>query len=102
MERRQGRQISAEQKLKILDEGRQPGVTVSEVCRRHQIAATQYYEWERKARQAALEGLAPKKRKGRTCPSVEDELRAEIAKLREVVIALTSENVSLRKGGLSP
>jgi transposase-like protein len=102
MERRQGRQISAEQKLKILDEGRQPGVTVSEVCRRYQVAATQFYEWERKARQAALAGLAPKKRQGQVRPSVEDELRAEMAKPREVVIALTSENVSLKKGALSP
>ena len=101
MERRQGRQISAEQKLKILDEGRQPGVTVSEVCRRYQVAATQFYEWERKARQAALAGLALKKRQGQVRPSVEDELRSEMAKLREVVIALTSENVSLKKGALS-
>jgi hypothetical protein len=29
---------------------------------------------------------------------VEEELRAEIAKLKEVVLALTSENVSLKKG----
>lgn len=98
MERRQGRRITPEEKLKILDEGRQPGVTVSEVCRRHQIATTQFYEWERRARQGALAQLASKRQNGRTRPSVEDELRAEIAKLREVVIALTSENVSLKKG----
>lgn len=100
MERRQGRQIGAEEKLKILEEGRQPGVSISEVCRRHQIAATQFYEWERRARQAALEGLARKRPTGRAKPSVEDALRAEIAKLREVVIALTSENVGLKRGDL--
>lgn len=99
MERRQGRRISPEEKLKVLEEARQPGVTVSEVCRRHQIAATQFYEWERRARQGALTQLASKRQNGRARPSVEDELRAEIAKLHEVVIALTTENVSLKKGG---
>lgn len=98
MERRQGRQIGAEEKLKILEEGRQTGVTISEVCRRHQIATAQFYDWEGRARQAALEGLARKRPAGRAQPSVEDELRAEIAKLKEVVIALTRENVSLKKG----
>lgn len=97
MERRQGRRITPEQKLTILQEGRQAGVTISEVCRRHQIAATQYYEWERRARQGALTGLAAKARAGRGQGSVEDVLRSEIATLREVVLALTSENVSLKR-----
>jgi transposase-like protein len=98
MERRQGRQIGAEEKLKIVEEGRQAGGTISEVCRRHQIATAQFYEWERRARQAALAGLARKRPAGRGRLSVEEELRAEIGKLREVVIALTRENVSLKKG----
>ena len=101
MERRQGRRISPEEKLKIIEEGRQPGVTISEVCRRHQIAATQFDEWERRARQGALVQLAVKRQNGRVHPSIEDDLRTEISRLREVVIALTSENVSLKKGGQS-
>lgn len=98
MERRQGRQISAEEKLRVLEEARQPGVTISEVCRRHQIAATQYYDWERRARQAALEGLASKRKSKGNHPTIEEGLRADIVKLHEVVIALTTENVRLKKG----
>ena len=98
MERRQGRHFTASEKLAILQEGRQAGTTVSEVCRRHQIAATQYYEWERRAKQGALEALAAKARNGKPRPSREQELETENARLREVVLALTSENVSLKKG----
>ncbi|GEM_PF-2426142 len=57
MEGNQGRRMSAEQKLKIVVNGRQSGATVSEVCRRHQIAHTQFYRWARMAREGALEVL---------------------------------------------
>ncbi len=98
MERRQGRHFTAQEKLTILQEGRQAGATVSEVCRRHQIAATQYYEWERRAKQGALEALAVRAHNGRPRPTKEEALQAEVSRLREVVVALTSENVSLKKG----
>ena len=35
MTKREHRRFTAEQKLEILKEADQPGVTVSEVCRRH-------------------------------------------------------------------
>ncbi|MBM4461840.1 MAG: transposase, partial [Chloroflexi bacterium] len=41
MERSQGRHMSAEEKLRVVEEGRGSGATISEVCRRHQIAYTQ-------------------------------------------------------------
>ncbi|MCL0084521.1 helix-turn-helix domain-containing protein [Dehalococcoidia bacterium] len=33
------------------------GATISEVCRRYQIHHSQFYRWERLARQGALEAL---------------------------------------------
>ncbi|MCL0077104.1 transposase [Dehalococcoidia bacterium] len=56
MERIQ-RRLSAEEKLRVVEEERQSGASISEVCRRHQIAHTQFYRWERLARQGALEAL---------------------------------------------
>ncbi len=50
-----GRKWAAEEKLQILDEARRAGQAVSDVCRRHQIAPSQFYEWERQARAGALE-----------------------------------------------
>jgi transposase len=98
MERRQGRHFTAQEKLAILQEGRQAGATVSEVCRQHQIAATQYYEWEKRAKQGALEALAVRAHNGRPRPTREAALQTEVSHLREVVVALTSENVRLKRG----
>jgi len=46
------RRFTAKQKLEILDEAAQPGVTVSEVCRRHGLAPSALYRW----RAAAQDG----------------------------------------------
>ena len=55
------RKWTAEEKLQILDEVRKAGQAVSEVCRRHQIAPAQFYQWEQQAREAALEACARKR-----------------------------------------
>jgi transposase len=57
------RQWSAEQKLRIIEEARQSGHTVSAVCQRHQITMKQFYDWERQAKRGALEGLRQGNRK---------------------------------------
>lgn len=36
-----GQRLFAQEKLKILEEGRQSGGMISEVCRRHQFSETQ-------------------------------------------------------------
>ena len=65
MDRNQGRRMTAEEKLGVVEEGRQSGATISEVCRRHQIHHTQFYRWGRLARQGALEALRNGTRKAR-------------------------------------
>ena len=45
MSEREHRRFTAEQKLKILKEADQSGVTVSEVCRRHALAESVFYRW---------------------------------------------------------
>jgi len=37
MDRNQGRRLSAEEKLRVVVEGRQAGAMISEVCWRHQV-----------------------------------------------------------------
>ena len=89
------RRWTAEEKLAIIEEARQAGQTVSEVCRRHGIATGQFYAWEKKARQGALEGLRAGKRKqsGR-----EAQLKEEITRLRAVAAEVSAENLELKKG----
>lgn len=97
MERNQGRRTSAEEKLSILEEGRQLGATISEVCRRHQIAHTQFYRWERISRQAALEALRNGARKAKNGKR-EELLLSEVNRLRAAVAELTLENLTLKRG----
>jgi transposase-like protein len=57
------RRWTAEEELATIEEARQAGQAISVVCRRHGIATGQFYAWEKKARQGALEGLRAGKRK---------------------------------------
>jgi len=92
-----GRRWTAEEKLQILDEARKAGQPVSDVCRRHQIAPTQFYEWEKQARAAALEALRAKKR-GRKPSKTEAYLKDEVTRLRAVVAELSAEVLQLKRG----
>jgi transposase len=91
------RRWSAEEKLAILEEARQSGQSISEVCRRHQVAAGQYYAWERQARHGALHALSNSK-PGRQTADVSEALVQQIQRLQSVVAELSSENLDLKKG----
>ncbi|NPV81909.1 MAG: transposase [Firmicutes bacterium] len=91
------RQWTAEEKLKILEEARQTGQRISEVCRRYGIAIGQFYAWEKQARQGSLEALRNGKR-GRKKKSLEAKFQAEIERLRAVITELSVENLALKKG----
>jgi transposase-like protein len=99
MARKQAIGLSAEEKLRIVEEGRQTGATVSEVCRRHQLDHAQFYRWERLARQGALEALRNGVKQSRST-SHEEKLASEVNRLRAVVTELIAENLTLKKGFL--
>jgi len=85
----------AQEKLKILKEGQQSGVSISEVCRRHGISTSHYYQWLKQADEGALEALngnhrdKPNQREAR--------LRAELERMKGVVAEITAENLELKK-----
>ena len=94
---RNHRRWTAEEKLSILEEARQSGQSISEVCRRHQVAPGQFYAWERQARQAALAALRNNK-PGRKAPDPMEPLEKHIQRLQAVVAELSAENLDLKKG----
>ncbi len=94
---RNRRRWTAEEKLSILEEARQTGQSISEVCRRHQLAPGQFYAWERQARQGALSALNNSK-PGRSAPDPTEPLQARILRLQAVVVELSAENLDLKKG----
>src|SRR5258708_40157008 len=91
------RRWGAEEKLAILEEARQTGQSISEVCRRHQVAAGQFYAWERQARQGAISALSNSKPGGKG-PDASEGLIQNIQGLQTVLAELLAEKRSLRKG----
>jgi len=99
MSKREYRRFTAEQKLEILDEAAQPGVTVSEVCRRHGLAPSVLYRWRAVAQGGSAVALkrdaqrAPRKRKD----DPEIRHKTEMDRLRAVIAEITAENLELKK-----
>jgi transposase len=93
-----GRQHTADQKLKILEEARQPGTTVAEVLRRHQLDATTFYRWERQAKEAVREAFSgvPKRDAGAKDREIE-RLKAELTRKSQVIAEVVEENLALKK-----
>jgi len=89
--------MTVEEKLKVVVQGRQSGAAISEVCRRHQVHHTQFYRWERLAKQGVLEALRNGVRKFRN-GKYEEYLVSEVNRLRAVVAELIAENLTLKRG----
>lgn len=97
MSKREYRRFTAEQKLEILREAEQPGVTASEVCRRHGLSPSVLYRWRAVAQGGSAVAL---KRDAQRKPRKDDaevRLKAEIERLRAVVTEITAENLELKK-----
>jgi transposase len=94
------RRLSAEEKLKILEEARQPNTTVAEVLRRHQLDATTFYRWEREAKAAMLSALGERPRAREDDKDREIErLKRDVEKKSRIIAEVVEENLAL-KGGL--
>lgn len=90
------RKFSPEEKYKILEEVHAPAASIAEVCRRHQMAPSLVYSWERQAKQGAIEALKGKGN-GRKKDREADYLRDKIQKMRSVISEITEENLVLKK-----
>lgn len=98
MSRRKARQFSLEDKLRILEEARQPNTTVAEVLRRHGVDATTFYRWERRAKDGMREALANDKRRDADAKDREiEQLRADLAKKSRIIAEVIEENLEMKK-----
>jgi len=96
--RRTRRRLTAEEKLKILEEARQPNTTVAEVLRRHQLDATTFYRWEREAKAGMLAALGEKPKTSDALTRENERLRAELDKKSRIIAEVVEENLALKKG----
>ena len=90
----QRRKWGAAEKLRIVLAGMQPGVEVSDLCRREGLNPVQFYAW-RKQLLGSAERVFEDKR-GR--PNAQQErLEAENARFKGVIAEITAENLELKR-----
>jgi transposase len=94
MREKKRRKWTANEKLRIVLTCLQPGVEVSEVCRREGINPTMYYTWKKKLMASAAEIFEEKPKKR----DVERErTERDLARMKDVVAEITAENLELKK-----
>ncbi len=91
------RQFPPATKLQILKEGRTSNTPLSQVCEQYAISPTLFYQWERIAEQASLKAFDGQQRGRKKLRPNEEQLLAEVQRLREVIAELSSENLQLKK-----
>ena len=86
---------TAEEKLRIVLTGMQPGVEVADLCRREGLNPTMFYLWKKQLLGSAADVFGSKA--GR--PSHDEERKAaEVRRLKDVIAEITAENLELKKG----
>ena len=102
MDRQNGRgrrrRFSPEVKWQAVQEARRGGVPVSQACEKHGIQPGRFYQWEKRAEQGALQALREQRRGRKRQSPREEELTAEIERLREVIAEISAEKLALKKG----
>ncbi len=91
------RKYSAREKLAILEEAAQPDVTLAEVCRRHGIASSLYYKWQKQAKEGALSQLSGQPGRGRRSESEQERMREELRRKDSVIAELTARLIEEKK-----
>lgn len=89
------RKWSAADKLRIVLAGMQPGVEVSDLCRREGLNPVQFYAWKKQLLGSAA--LVFHDKRGR--PTAHHErLEADNTRFKNVIAEITAENLELKKG----
>jgi len=85
---------SAAEKLRIVLEGLEPGVEVSDLCRRAGVNPTLYYQGKRILLGAAERIFEQRQNK----PTAREErLSSELIRAKDVIAEITAENLDLKK-----
>ena len=90
------RQWSATKKLEIVLAGMEPGIEISELCRREGISPTQYYSWKKQLIGSA-EAVFGQKGNRKESSKKADPKEEELNRLRAVIAEITAENLELKK-----
>lgn len=95
-ERRKRRVWRAEEKLRIVLAGMEPGVKVSELCRREGVQPSQYHAWKSQLLGGA-EALFGDRKKSRREERESAEQAEQLRRKDAVIAEITAENLELKK-----
>src|ERR1700730_8202556 len=90
------RQVSAQEKIRIVLTGLRGEDSIADLCRREGIVENLYYRWSKEFLEAGKKRLAGDTARAATSEEVKD-LRREAGALKEVVAELMLENRLLKK-----
>ena len=93
------RRFEAAEKVKIIREHLLDGKPLSEVCEKHGIAPTQFYQWQKTFFENGTAAFEPKKAAVREY-ELENKLKQldkKLVKKDEVIAELVEHNISLKK-----
>ena len=88
------RKWDAAEKLRIVLAGMQPGVEVSDLCRREGLNPVQFYTWKKQLLGAADRVFEDKR--GRP-EARQQRLEEEVARFKGVIAEITAENLELKR-----
>jgi len=99
MSRKQRRKFTVAEKVRILEEAREPNTTVAEVLRRHQVDQATFYRWERQAKEGMREALEGRcRRNGKATEREIERLEQELEKKSRIIAEVVGENLELKRG----
>ena len=94
----QRRQFSPEQKIKLLRQHLLDKVPISEVCEKHQITPTQFYQWQKTFFENGAAAFA--KTNARATSQAEQrltQLASQLQRKDEVIAEIMAEHIMLKK-----
>ena len=94
----QRRQFSPEQKIKLLRQHLLDKVPISEVCEKHQITPTQFYQWQKTFFENGAAAFA--KTNARATRQAEQrltQLASQLQRKDEVIAEIMAEHIMLKK-----
>lgn len=92
------KKLSPDQKFKVIKEQMTTKTSISDICKKYDIAPSQFYKWQEKFLSGALEGFK-KSVDGPTKAELRkiEEQEKKIQKMQSAITEIIQENIELKK-----
>jgi transposase len=91
------RRFSPEEKMKVVLEGLSGTIEISELCRKYDITTTMFYNWKEKLLENSATVFNDKRGRKPSTERKTEELQQEVARLKDTIAEITTENLQLKK-----